>query len=289
VTSDLSEIVWTLLLGVFAALLLFWAVKKGLFKIEKKPAPFPHIQGVELISVFAIYIAGLFILGLLFFKLFHLIFNSLPETEREVIALNWSQVATFFFIAFFLYLYCKRRNREKMKLIWKSSTGKSSIFSDILAGICMWVLAFPIAIFVANSVELITYFVTKNVSQDQVAVRYFKLSMGYPHLILLSSLLIVFLAPCIEELLFRGFLQNYLKRYVGAKSAILLTAFSFALFHYGSSQGSGNISLLLSLFVFAWFLGFIYEKRGSLFSSIALHMTFNALSVVGLIMDKGLK
>ncbi|MBI3211827.1 MAG: CPBP family intramembrane metalloprotease [Simkania negevensis] len=48
------------------------------------------------------------------------------------------------------------------------------------------------------------------------------------------------------------------------------------LFHLSSSQGVGNISL----FIFALYLGFLYEKQCSLFASIALHMTFNSISVI---------
>src|SRR3989304_2390656 len=59
---------------------------------------------------------------------------------------------------------------------------------------------------------------------------------------------------------------------------IFLAGLCFALFHLAPSQGLGNISLIVSLFAFSCYLGFIYEKRGSLFASIGLHMTFNAVS-----------
>ena len=62
------------------------------------------------------------------------------------------------------------------------------------------------------------------------------------------------------------------------KKAIVFSALCFALFHYAPSQGMGNISLLATLFLFALFLGFIYERQASLFASIGLHMTFNAVS-----------
>ena len=72
---------------------------------------------------------------------------------------------------------------------------------------------------------------------------------------------IIIAAPVTEEFIFRGMLQNWLKTKLGTKSAIITASACFALFHLSSSQGLGNISLALSLFSFACFLGFIYEKQ----------------------------
>ena len=93
----------------------------------------------------------------------------------------------------------------------------------------------------------------------------------------MASATIVIAAPCIEEFLFRGCLQSFLKQYMSTKGAILFSSLCFSLFHFSLSQGLGNISLCASLFVFALFLGFIYET-GSLFASVGLHMTFNIVS-----------
>jgi membrane protease YdiL (CAAX protease family) len=113
---------------------------------------------------------------------------------------------------------------------------------------------------------------------EQVAVRYLKMALDSPPLLLTALFIILIAAPFIEELLFRGFLQNWLKSILGAKSAILIASFCFALFHLSASQGIGNISLAISLFSFSCFLGFIYERQRSLLASIGLHMTFNAVS-----------
>jgi hypothetical protein len=97
---------------------------------------------------------------------------------------------------------------------------------------------------------------------------------------LVALFIVIIAAPVIEELLFRGFLQNYFKRYLGTKAAILITSLCFALFHLAPSQGLGNISLVISLFSFACFLGFVYERQKSLFASIGLHMFFNLVSSI---------
>jgi membrane protease YdiL (CAAX protease family) len=82
----------------------------------------------------------------------------------------------------------------------------------------------------------------------------------------------------VEELLFRGTLQQFLKKYFPVKTSIAITALVFACFHYSSAQDLGNFSLIPSLFVFACFLGYTYERQGSIFASIGLHITFNLAS-----------
>jgi hypothetical protein len=106
------------------------------------------------------------------------------------------------------------------------------------------------------------------------------MTIDSPFMLSIALFTIIIAAPVTEEFIFRGMLQNWLKTKLGTKSAIITTSACFALFHLSSSQGLGNISLALSLFSFACFLGFIYEKKGSLYASIGLHMTFNAVSTL---------
>ena len=104
----------------------------------------------------------------------------------------------------------------------------------------------------------------------------------------LIVVIVTFLAPCIEETLFRGFLQSYIRQYLGPKLSIVISSFCFALFHYSSEQGLANISIIGSLFSLAFFLGFIYEKRGSLLAPIILHSAFNTISAINLYFLEGI-
>ena len=119
---------------------------------------------------------------------------------------------------------------------------------------------------------------------EQTAVAYLKLALESPILLTSTLLTILLSAPILEELLFRGLLQTYFKQYLGKKTAILAASFFFAFFHLNAAQGIGNIPLFLSLFFFGGFLGFIYEKQGSLIASISLHITFNTISTLRIIL-----
>ena len=115
---------------------------------------------------------------------------------------------------------------------------------------------------------------------EQVAVKYLKTTFENPAMTVLALISIVIIAPIVEEFLFRGALQTYLKRRLPPKTAIIVASACFGLFHFSFEQGFGNISLIVSLFVFGTFLGYVYEKQGSLYASIGLHLAFNFISSV---------
>jgi membrane protease YdiL (CAAX protease family) len=104
--------------------------------------------------------------------------------------------------------------------------------------------------------------------------------MEFPWLFWSSVILIVTLVPFLEEVLFRGFLQTWLRRVVGVSGAIWLTALTFALFHFSTSQGADNVELISSLFVLGCFLSFLRERQRSLWAPIGLHAAFNAISIL---------
>lgn len=84
---------------------------------------------------------------------------------------------------------------------------------------------------------------------------------------------IVVAAPLVEELLFRGFLQNSLARHMPFWAAIILSSFGFALVHGQPYAIPGLMSLSLAF-------GYIYHRTGSLRTNIILHMVNNAVALV---------
>jgi hypothetical protein len=146
-------------------------------------------------------------------------------------------------------------------------------------GSSTWLICYPIVATVDNALALLITWLVPFPPAEQVAVQHLKMSMNDPWLFTTMVFLIIVLVPIIEEVLFRGFFQGWLRNYLGPKGAIASASLFFTLFHYSDSQGIGNIELLCSLFVLSCFLGFLYERQGCLWASIALHTTFNALSV----------
>ncbi len=83
----------------------------------------------------------------------------------------------------------------------------------------------------------------------------------------------VIAAPFCEEIVFRGYLYAAAKRFTGPWVAGICSAMVFAAAH-------GSIAALLPLFVFGCVLVFVYEKTGSLWASIGVHLCFNGGTVL---------
>jgi uncharacterized protein len=80
-------------------------------------------------------------------------------------------------------------------------------------------------------------------------------------------------APLVEELLFRGLLQNALARYLPIWGAIILSSLAFALVHLQLYAIPGLMSLSIAF-------GYLYHRTGSLRTNIILHMANNAFALL---------
>jgi len=115
---------------------------------------------------------------------------------------------------------------------------------------------------------------------EQVGIQELKKITLYPEILYLTVFEIVVLAPLMEEFLFRGLLQSWLKKGLNTTSSIGISALVFSLFHYSTHQGVSNVTLLTCLFLLGCLLGFLFEKQRSLWAPIGLHGIFNLVSVV---------
>jgi membrane protease YdiL (CAAX protease family) len=289
--SALQEDLLSILLSGSLSLFTLWMAKRGNFFQSKSPfnpkESLPLLSWVETFGVFAIYFATLFFIG----EFLNLLFGYLlPRFVTDqflyspfyaLTVANWVQLSTLFFAVYFLYLFCTRKiERHNLLAIWKRPYSTSSLGQDIAYGIISWMICYPTVFFVN---ALFDFFITLTAGPqeyEQVAVHYLKVSLGTNSGFLIALFTILLAAPILEEFLFRGFLLNLFRRYFGKITAIFLSSLAFALFHFSFSQNLGNISLIASLFTFAIFLGYIYERQGSLFASIALHMMFNIVNTI---------
>jgi membrane protease YdiL (CAAX protease family) len=177
-----------------------------------------------------------------------------------------------------LLFYIRTEGRGALTAAIKNPESKSSRWTDLGIGILTWFIAFPWVGVISQFCDFLLEALFNFQSYEQVAVRYLKDNLTSAPQLFIALISIVFIAPIVEELLFRGTLQQFLKKYFSIKTSIAITAFIFACFHFSSSQGLGNLSLIPSLFTFACFLGYVYERQGSIFASIGLHLTFNLAS-----------
>jgi len=83
------------------------------------------------------------------------------------------------------------------------------------------------------------------------------------------------IAPAAEEMLFRGVLYGWLRRRWGPLAAIILSSLAFGAAHI-------NPYWAAYVAVVGVVLAVIYEKSGSLWPPILLHMSYNSVSVITL-------
>jgi len=109
----------------------------------------------------------------------------------------------------------------------------------------------------------------------------------------LKMFIIVFTAPIVEELAFRGAMIGYLKKLLGEKRAwtiIFVQGAIFSLFHLGAYIGglyslpgftevltsfNANISAFVSAFLFGTLAGYVTLKTNNLIPSIVMHTAIN--------------
>lgn len=269
-------------LALFGIILNAIVWKRGFYTLpeERKVAPsflkLKHVFALFFIYVTTAFFTPPFLLSLRQFK-----------QLSPLIALGWIQTLTLAFSLLLIFLYAQTLHLHGMKRLWKEcGKGSPPILYDLGGGALCWFLTFPLVSVLGEWVDSVVRRLFGLQAFEQVAVRYLKMALGHPLLLVVALLTIIVIAPFLEEFLFRGILQTYLKKHLGRSGGITLASTLFALFHFAPSQGAGNISLIISLFAFACFLGFLYEKRQSLFAPIGLHMAFNLMSALRVLLIK---
>jgi membrane protease YdiL (CAAX protease family) len=101
-------------------------------------------------------------------------------------------------------------------------------------------------------------------------------------LVIVSAVLV---APLAEEVFFRGLLYQGLRGPLGTWPAIALSALLFGLAHFEAGNLAGSLYALLVLSSFGAYLAWALERR-SLVAPVAMHATFNALAVVGILLAR---
>jgi len=93
-------------------------------------------------------------------------------------------------------------------------------------------------------------------------------------LLVFSSLVVV--VPIFEEILFRGFLFNKLKKYGGQIVSAIFVSVLFGIAHL--EFGNLNWIAVVDTLIFSFFLIYISQKHKSLYSSILLHAMKNGIA-----------
>lgn len=265
--------------------LINWvALKNGFYTYPRLSSNSSFLPFKSVLIAFAIYLSLTTVVGGLLISIAQNAYQAYHIMPLKVL-FGLVQLLVILAAIFLLYLFVRLWPQSLKDKVFKDRSSKhpSTIALDCAVGAFTWILSFPIVLIISEVTDWVLYYFTGFEQYEQVAVHYLKMALMSPGALSIALFIILIAAPAVEEFLFRGCLQTYLKQRMSRTLAIICSSACFALFHFSVNQGLGNISLLVSLFCFALFLGFIYERQGSLFASFALHVTFNTISTVRLI------
>ena len=229
-------------------------VRAGLGAVHPEPLGLPDLM---VVIVLATWLGGMSMLG--FFK---------QGPPRLLTMQDMLQSATLFGVlvgGIFVFLKC--RHISLYELFGLGRVGPLKVLK--CAGIYL-AAAYPLVLLCnlamhlalgekAQTQEIMQYFVDAIKRSDRASV-------------LVTVLLGVVVAPVAEELLFRGYLYGTLRRHVGPWVGMIAGAALFALIHV-------NLPALPALFVLALCLTLAYEATGSLLVCMAMHATFNGITL----------
>ncbi|MDP3804294.1 MAG: CPBP family intramembrane metalloprotease, partial [Candidatus Omnitrophota bacterium] len=148
-----------------------------------------------------------------------------------------------------------------------------NFFKNVFYGITGYIATLPILVGILIIISVIIN-VTKYVPEKQHIVELFLKEENLTFLVY-TSVFASIVGPFMEELFFRGFLYNAVKKNIGIFWATLFTSAVFACLH-------ANIVGFLPIMVLGVTLAYLYEKTGTLVSSITVHIMHN-LSMVFLV------
>jgi membrane protease YdiL (CAAX protease family) len=185
----------------------------------------------------------------------------LPDESRSGEQMVVAEAAVLLFFVGFL-----RARRVK----WSEAFGfKNNRRHAIMAGMAVACIFLP----VAEGLKWGSYHLMTNLRlepQEQEVVRALRVTDAWSNRLVLG-LLALFLAPVVEELLFRGMLYPAIKQAGFPRLAIWGVSLLFALVH-------ANLFTFVPLFVLAILLTLLYEHTDNLLAPITTHALFNALN-----------
>ncbi len=275
--------------GTFFYLLLLltfviWVAKQnGFFRLPQptrsSPVTWVHLAGGALSYL----VAASVIIPLVITLVVYLVNGSVISfKDLSPLWKGWGQLGGLCLLLLILVLYCFLISPQTRHFIfWGEKQASWVRFAKSVGmGFVGWIVSYPFVLVSTVISTALAKWLWGESHLEQVAVKQLKMTMDNTPLFISMILVVSLFVPFMEELLFRGLLQNVLKRYLNRRWAIALTALIFSCFHYSSSQGTGNFQLILSLLVLSCFLGFIYERERTLWAPVALHATFNSLNIL---------
>jgi len=155
----------------------------------------------------------------------------------------------------------------RRRMSWRDFGFKRIGQWTVLAALGIGVLAMPVMALTGAAVQRL---LGRPLGSPQLQ---FLAPDGFSWTIVVGMILIGgLLAPVAEEIIFRGLLYGWLRRFMGLAPAAFLSAAVFGLVH-------GILPVIAAAFVVGLALAYIYERTGSLWAPTIVHATQNCIAM----------
>lgn len=257
--------------GLDVYLLIRW-VRKDPLHIRMVEGTHPLWTIGDVIRVIIIFLASgyAFVILQSFFSRVIPAFNN--ENFRMIFNTAVMNVVGISVILYFIVKKYHQDIKEAGLTLKKFSTG-------VFYAITGYMALLPILVIIL----VITFFVTRFLEYKppvQPIVEVFIKEKG-TSMLWFSAVFAAVFGPIAEEIFFRGFMYNAVKKKTGIFWAVIITSAIFSLLH-------AHIVGFFPIFALGVLLAYLYEKTGSLVPSMAVHITHNLGMVILVFLMKGI-
>ncbi len=145
-----------------------------------------------------------------------------------------------------------------------------NFYKNVLSGIAAYIFIMPILILVLIVSMLFLNAIGYKPPLQPVFDMF--LEEKRSNVILFLTIFVSILGPIIEEIFFRGFVYNAIKKRFGVLLGVLLSGALFSMLHT-------NIVGFLPIMILGVLMAFLYEITGSLIASVSIHILHNSIIV----------
>ena len=271
-TSTIDQgLIWTqIVIGLIAIGLFVWRRWYRLNSAPSRPVAFTPIEGLALFLV-------MFSIAALGALAANKIFNIVPPEEGSLLSLadlakssSGAYVAQGLVALVFAWLVIKAGKA--------ATNNRWPIARAVLLGVGGLIVFLPIVGLVGWISGQISLLIT-NQPPDPIAHTTLSQLIESPQDVwfFTMSALVLIGAPLMEEILYRGLLQQIaIQLGISRWQSIVGVSVIFAAMHFGAVEGSA----LPTLFVLSLGFGWVYEKTGRLWAPIVMHSLFNLTNIV---------
>lgn len=209
----------------------------------------------EAVLILAVAIVLVYIISITARAVFHI-----DGAAQLYVATVIQDVAIIGLIAFFL----RKRHQQPWQRISLRKIDSGAALRSILWGVV-------VLFFMSAIMFLLNQFLPGGLPPQNVESL---LHFGSPPMAFaIAMFLMAFLAPIAEEMFFRGYIYESLKRHYSVRTAMLATSIAFALVH-------ADVYRFFPLFIGGYMLNLIAEREKSIVASMITHATWNASMLI---------